>query len=174
MLYSALAFILSMLLTFFLGGFIGLFIRLVLALLFLPLIALFRNKNSGSAVISSGPWVLTIEFLANIFYGWFACYIGLWVFRSLNVPIDLFYPAMVLCSFLWFDLSRIQKEQKRIKSLDSSGLNEQIPLELTNQDMSKLRLANFLSNHLNSRYTALFGKIAGVVIGGYNLIFNLN
>jgi hypothetical protein len=81
---------------------------------------------------------------------------------------------MVLCSFLWFDLSKIQKEQRRIKALESSAINDQIPIELVNQEMKSLRATNFLNNHLNSRYTALFGKIAGAVIGGYNLIYSLN
>jgi len=174
MLQSGLAFFLSMLLTFIFGGILGLILRLLLALLFLPLIATFAKNRSGNTVISSGPWILTIEFIANIFYGWFACYIGVWLFRALNVSIDLFYPLMVICSFLWFDLSRIQKEQKRIKSLETSGLSDQLPLELMNQDMNRLRVANFLSNHLNSRYTALFGKIAGAIIGGYNLIYITN
>jgi len=174
MLQSGLAFFLSMVLTFILGGIIGLLLRLLLALLFLPLIATFAKNKSANTIISAGPWILTIEFIANIFYGWFACYIGVWLFRVMNVSIDLFYPLMVICSFLWFDLSRIQKEQKRIKSLETSGLNEQQPYELMNQDMNKLRGANFLSNHLNSRYTALFGKIAGAIIGGYNLIYSIN
>jgi hypothetical protein len=76
MLYSAIAFLLSMMLTFILGGLLGLMIRFFLALMFLPLIAAFRKKGTESAVITSGPWILTIEFLANIFYGWFANYIG--------------------------------------------------------------------------------------------------
>ena len=174
MLYSAIAFLLSMMLTFFLGGLIGLFIRLVLGLLFLPLIAIFRNNKSNSIAITGGPWVLTIEFIANIFYGWFAIYIGVWVFRMLNVGIDFFYPLMVLCSFIWFDLSRIQKEQKRIKSLESKKFESGMPFEINKQDFSRLRIANFLSNNLNSRYTALFGKIAGAIIGGYNLIYSIN
>ena len=174
MLYPALAFIFSMMLTFFLGGLIGLFIRFMLALLFLPLIAFFRNKNATNTVINSGPWILTIEFLANIFYGWFANYIGVWVFQSMDVRIDWFYPILVLFSFIWFDVNRIQREQKRIKAMGKSNLNESLPIELINQDMNKLRLGNFLSDHLNSRYTVLFGKITGVIIGGYNLIFSLN
>jgi hypothetical protein len=174
MLQSGLAFFLSMLLTFIFGGIIGVLLRLLLALLFLPLIATFAKNKNANTVISGGPWILTIEFITNIFYGWFACYIGVWLFRAMNVSIDLFYPLMVICSFLWFDLSRIQKEQKRIKSLETSGPNEQLAYELTNQDVNKHRVANFLSNHLNSRYTALFGKIAGAIIGGYNLIYSIN
>jgi len=174
MLQSALAFFLSMVLTFILGGIIALFIRFMLALVFLPFIALFSKKKNSQTVINNGPWILTIEFVANLFYGWFSCYIGLWVFSALNVGIDIFYPLMVLCSFLWFDLSKIQKEQRRIKALESSAINDQIPIELVNQEMKSLRATNFLNNHLNSRYTALFGKIAGAVIGGYNLIYSLN
>jgi hypothetical protein len=81
----------------------------------------------------------------------------------MSVHIDWFYPFFVLLSFLWFDLNKIQNEKKRIKSLENSGLRERLPIELINQDMQKLRIGNFLSDHLNSRYTALFGKIAGVI-----------
>jgi Ulp1 family protease len=91
----------------------------------------------------------------------------------MNVHIDGFYPLLVLLSFIWFDVNKIQREQKRIKAMGKSNLNESLPIELINQDMNRLRLGNFLSDHLNSRYTALFGKITGVIIGGYNLIFSL-
>jgi hypothetical protein len=170
MINTALALIFSMMLTFVLGGLLGLMIRFFLALMFLPLIAFFRKKDQKSTLISSGPWILTIEFLANIFYGWFANYIGVWVFRSMAVSIDVFYPLFILFAFLWFDLSRIQKEKLQLKSLENSGLRERLPIDLINEDMQKIRAGNFMNDHLNSRYTALFGKIAGVIIGGFNLI----
>ena len=170
MLNTALALMFSMMLTFVLGGLLGLLIRFFLALMLLPLIASFRKKDQKSTIISSGPWILTIEFLANIFYGWFANYIGVWVFRSMAVSIDVFYPLFILFAFLWFDLTRIQKEKSHLKSLEYSGLRERLPLDLINEDMQKIRAGNFMNDHLNKRYTALFGKIAGVIIGGFNLI----
>jgi hypothetical protein len=172
MLNSALAFCFSMMLTFILGGLLGFLLRFSLALLFIPLIALFRRKeeNGSATVISSGPWILTIEFLANIFYGWFANYIGVWVFASMGVPIDWFYPFFVLFAFIWFDLKRIRTEKNQLKAIENNGLRERLPIELLKEEMQEIRPGNFLNQHLNNRYTALFGKIAGVVIGGFNLI----
>lgn len=131
---------------------------------------MFRKKRVGATVISSGPWILTIEFIANLFYGWFANYIGVWVFNSMGTAIDWFYPFLVMISFLWFDIQRIQQEKKRTKSFEDSELRERLPLELVNNEMHKFRMDNLMSDRVNSRVTALFGKFAGVVIGGFNLI----
>lgn len=173
MLNSALAFCFSMMLTFILGGLLGFLLRFSLALLFIPLIALFTRRKEGNTaptVITSGPWILTIEFLANIFYGWFANYIGVWVFASMGVPIDWFYSFFVLFAFLWFDLKRIRTEKNQLKALEESEFRERLPIELVNEEMHKMRADDFLNQRLNNRYTALFGKIAGVIIGGFNLI----
>ncbi len=170
MFQSALAFLMSMILTFILGGLLGFGIRFFLAILFLPLITMLRKKDTNPTVIRSGPWILTIEFLANIFYGWFANYIGVWVFNSLGVTIDWFYPLTVFIGFIYFDLTKIHNEKKRLRELTDNNLNEKLPIELINQEMKEHRQNNFLNEHLNSRYTALFGKLSGVVIGGFNLI----
>lgn len=182
MLLSALAYFFAFGLTVILGGLITFFVKAILALTLFAILALVSSGSKRKVYGNESPQVLTIEFLSNIFYGYFANNIGIWVFNYLEVPIDWFYPIFMLFAFIWFDMTRMRNERLRIEKFDSQGLRNRIPNELfpngaadpETVEHAEINKENMISILKNLRMTGLFGKITGVIIGGLQLIIRAN
>lgn len=180
MLSSALAYFFSLVLTVVLGGLLSFLIKAVLALVFVAFTAMLFSSGKRSKTYTNESYqVLTIEFLSNIFYGYLSNSIGIWVFNYMGVQIDWFYPVFMLVAFLWSDLTRMRNEQKQIEAADPNDLQKQILMDIissrtTNGEelpkLPEMNKSSMISVMKNTRMTALFGKIAGVIIGGLQLI----
>lgn len=170
MLTTALAYFLALILSIVLGGLLAFLVKALIAFALLPLLAIFSGGKSQKHTNGS-PVVLTVEFLSNIFYGYMANSIGIWVFNWLEQPIDWFYSLFILIAFVGLDIQRMQKERKRLKMVSQEGgIRDRLPSQLFNKQMQEFREEDMLSAHKNTRITAIFGKVAGVLIGGLNLI----
>ncbi len=171
MLSSAFAYFFSLILSVVLGGLLTFFVKVLIAFALLPLVAILAKNKQKIHTIGS-PLVLTIDFLANIFYGYMANQIGIWVFTSWNVPIDWFYPVFILVAFLWFDIQRLRRERARLKAIDQKeeGLRARLPEGVLQQQMQKFDKADLLNDFNNSRITGMIGKATGVIIGAFRLI----
>jgi Flp pilus assembly protein TadB len=171
MIISALAYFFSLMLSIVLGGLLTFFVKVIIAFALLPLIAIMA-KNKRQTHTMGSPLVLTIDFLSNIFYGYMANRIGIWVFNYFEVPIDWFYPTFILVAFLWFDIQRLRRERARIKEIGEKeeGMRSRLPEELLQQQMQKFQKSDLIQDFNNARITGMIGKATGVILGAFNLI----
>ena len=168
MLNIVFAIFISLLLSMILGGLLSFLLKLLIALFFIPLIVLFKRKTSSNIVINSGPWILTIEFITGIFFGAFTVYIGNWTYNSFGLTMDWLFPAFFVIFFVYFDFVKIRSDNTRFNILLNNDLRSKFGVENNNEDLENNR--EDMKNHqINMRYTALFGKLTGLLINCLHL-----
>lgn len=174
MLSSAVAYFFSLMLSIVLGGLLTFFVKVIIAFALLPLVAIMA-KNKKQTHTMGSPLVLSIDFLSNIFYGYMANKIGLWVFAYLNVPIDWFYPTFILVAFLWTDIQRLRRERARINEIENKeeNMRARLPEGILQQQMQKFHKDDLMQDFNNSRITGMIGKATGVILGAFNLIIGV-
>lgn len=168
MLNIILAIFISLLLSTILGGLLTFFIKFLLAIFFIPFIAYFKGKNNKNIVVSTGPWILTIEFLSGIFFGYLTVYLGKWTFESFELKMDWLFPAFFTIFFIWFDLNRIRSDNFKFNFMLNKDLKSGMADEQINLDAEKQR-SELLNHQTNMRYTALFGKLSGLLMNSVYL-----
>lgn len=131
-----------------------------------------------------------VGFITAIFHGFAALWMGVVFFKGLGLPLDYFLPGILIFTFTWFGLKKLNnptavKVDNKITTKNSDGeettiiLNPEVetlteqkdPMKMFNEQMQnqlKDQTKEFM--HGNT-IIGLIGKITGVVLAAMYYIF---
>ena len=190
---------------------IGYFLTLFLAFTFIPMLAfllrlllialcsriywlLGRERTAAELVQFSIRIAHPLGFVAAIFHGYAALWMGSVLLKGMDVPVDWFLPAILILAFIWRSSRNLQAPKNiavttgnTITTTNAAGEETTIILnpeqESTAQQNNPMyqvneRLKAQLKDQIRdfmqgNTIIGLIGRVTGVVLGGMYLVYPL-
>lgn len=193
MFFSAFAYILTLFLAFTIIPFVAVLLRLLLITLFSRAYWLVNKKPAPATLMQFSVKIAhPIGFMTSIFHGYVALWMGTVLLIGMAVPVDWFLPILLNVTFLWVGFRRMQKPPKvavsnsnRLSTTNSLGEETTIILnpeeEIMNPEENMFaQQQNELKEQLKEKASefmqgntiiGLIGKVTGVLLATFNLIF---
>lgn len=131
-----------------------------------------------------------LGFITAIFHGFAALWMGVVFFNGLDLTLDLFLPGILIFTFVWFGIKRVNNPAKinvdnKITTTNSDGeettiiinpeaeesLNvEQDPMKMLNDQMKNQLKDQTKEFMQGNTIIGLIGKVTGVVLGAMSYI----
>ncbi|WP_052598577.1 hypothetical protein [Aureispira sp. CCB-QB1] len=194
MFYSAIGYLLTLFMAFTIIPLVAFFLRMLLIMLFSRIYWGFTgNKSPVNLLQFSIKLAHPIGFTTAIFHGFAALWMGVVFFNGMDLKLDLFLPGILIFTFIWFGIKRINNPAKvnvdnRITTTDSEGqettiiINPEIEDNLTTEPLGQdpMKILNEqMKNQLKDQtkefiqgntIIGLIGKVTGVVLGAMSYI----
>jgi hypothetical protein len=189
MLYSALAYFLTLFLAFTIIPLVAVLLRLMLIALFSRLYWLVNKNPSPAALLQFSVRIAhPVGFLTSIFHGYVALWMGYVLIRGMDVPIDWFLPIILATAFVLWGIRGIKnpaeiKVNNKLTTTNSLGeettiiLNPEANDGNTDDDFAaaqeaarekiKEKASEFMQGNT---IIGLIGKVTGVLLATVNLI----
>lgn len=196
MFYSAIGYILTLFMAFTIIPLVAFFLRMLLIMLISRIYWGFTGDKSPLSLLQfSIKLAHPLGFATAIFHGFAALWMGVVFFSGMGLKLDLFLPAILIFTFIWFGIKRInspteikvdQDNTNKITTVNSEGeetiviLNPeaeennvhtgQDPMKMLNDQMKKQLKDQTKEFMQGNTIIGLMGKITGVVLGAMSYI----
>lgn len=193
MFYSAIGYLLTLFMAFTIIPLIAFFLRMVLVMLFSRIYwGVAKDKSPASLLQFSIKLAQPVGFATAIFHGFAALWMGVVFFKGLGVKLDYFLPIMLIFTFVWFGLKKLQKPttvevDNKITTTNSQGeettiiinpqkeannpMADQDPVKLFNEQMKNQLKDQTKEFMQGNTIIGLIGKVTGVVMATTSYIF---
>lgn len=191
MFYSAIGYLLTFFMAFTIIPLIAFFLRMLLIMLFSRIYwGVTGDKSPLGLLQFSIKLAHPLGFITAIFHGFVALWMGVVLFNGLDLNIDLFLPGILIFTFIWFGVKRVNNPAKinvdnKITTTNSDGeettiiINpeaeeslsvEQDPMKMLNDQMKNQLKDQTKEFMQGNTIIGLMGKVTGVVLGAISYI----